>query len=140
MAMVVSEQKVTGSGLLLAEVLADPISLMASNFKDCIAVNKLLADGSFVLTYSDLDSSFYLSAAQSYWTQRLPKWKFASNTLDDDALQQDDQEDPLQVTELHMLFSYVDSHLKYDPCCFQSGGDDQQVFLVGCGSSQHGNH
>jgi hypothetical protein len=94
---VVSEKKVPGDELLLANVLADPVSLMKSNFRDCVAVNKLQSDGSFQLTYGDLDQWFYLSAAKSKWETKIPKWKFATNTIDD-VLQGDDADDPLQVS------------------------------------------
>jgi hypothetical protein len=93
----VSEERVPGDEVLLANVLASPISLMNSNFKDCVAVNNLQPDGSFLLNYGELDKSFYLSAVKSQWESNIPKWKFAANTFSDD--QDDSDDDPIQVKE-----------------------------------------
>ena len=87
MAMVVSEGKVSGDKLLLARVVADPKSLMNSNYMDSIAFNAKYScddnggceEGYFVLSYSDRGNSFKVSAEEGMWTTYLPKWKFMTN-------------------------------------------------------------
>ena len=75
MSMVVSEQAVEKTSVVLARVLADPPALMNSNYQTILVRNNLVDDGVFTLDYSDLGNDMYVSALKSTWDRVLPKWK-----------------------------------------------------------------
>ena len=63
--------------------------------------------GAFALQYSDLGNSVFLSAAQSEWTAKLPKWKFASQAGEDDKLSYDTGYDPIKGLAINKYSLWV---------------------------------
>jgi hypothetical protein len=70
-------------------IVADPIAIMSSNFKDALAFNGRVNGGSVIpLTYQENGDQLSLTAASSSWDTTFPKWKFGSaenDFVDDDA-------------------------------------------------------
>jgi hypothetical protein len=76
MAMVVSEYNIAKSGILSVNIVADPNSLMASDFQDAVGYNGLFGGSVLPFTYQDKGNEISLSASSDEWTTTFPKWKF----------------------------------------------------------------
>ena len=87
MAMVVSEEAVPKTSVMLARVVADPPALMNSNYQTVVAMNNGLdlddivydtnnktlgpSGARFALDYSDLGDVLYISALGSVWKRKF---------------------------------------------------------------------